>query len=504
MLSTKQCFAIRAAAFGSIGGLLFGYDLGVISGALPNLTEEFQLSTTEQEMVVSLMVLGCFIGAIFGGYVCDRIGRLKTFYLVNFVFLTGSLILGFTTNIVLLFIGRIIIGAGVSISAIVDITYLTEISPIEYRGAVVSTNELMITIGLLVAFLVGYWTMNITHGWRYMFLLPVPVTVVWTLLMMFMPESPRWLLVQGRLSGAMEVYRRTLGVDREAEKAFNMALLEVDRASRGAVSALWTEWKLASIVSIALTVLAQFSGNACVLSYTPEIFRRVNMTPKAAALSTIALGVTKVVVTMITIPMVDRVGRKLLLLIGVAGVLFALIVMSAACYVSDRQDSSDVGYVALSALCLFVASYSVGYGPINWLVTSEMFPDELRGRALGMVGIVNWGSNVLVAATFLTLVEATGTGGTFTIYSICTVIAAVVIYKVIPETTGRSCTEILRDIHIRLGATPPMSVCASWREDELRVIDVVEGELLKSEPKQEMKEVFTTNPLNIISTDSKC
>lgn len=275
----KIIFACRAAVTGSIGGLLLGYDLGVISGALPMLANEFDLSVYQQELVTSLMLVGCAIGACFGGIICDKIGRKRTVYVVCLIFLLGSVIMTLSRSISVLYFGRIVIGFGVSVSAIVDISYLTEISPPEFRGAVVGTNELMITVGVLLAFLIDFIFMGVTGGWRYMFAFPIILLTLWGSLMACLPESPRWLLVKGRTEEALRVFRITCGgSESDAQKEFERAdaSIQASRVAKSSTlfSVVCKEWRLSMVVSISLMLLQQFSGHGPVLTYAPELFAK--------------------------------------------------------------------------------------------------------------------------------------------------------------------------------------------------------------------------------------
>jgi len=346
----------------------------------------------------------------------------------------------------------------------------------------VSANELMITIGLLVAYVAGYVFIDYSDGWRYMFLMPIPVTLIWGSSMLFMPESPRWLLVKGREDEAMVVFHLTMASESGALREYRIAKQEINMTSQGGWSGFWTEWRMATIVSITLTLLAQFSGNACVLSYTPEIFAQVGMSTHSAILCTVFIGVSKAIMTAITIPFVDHIGRRPLLLMGAMGMSVSLSLLSVSCFMGPQTSqvgsTSSVsttplswvaisngngnaysngtaeamkGYLALGALCLFVASYSVGYGPICWLVSSEMFPDELRGRALGVMTIASWVGNLAVVSSFLSTVDVLGIGGAFVAYSVVCLLSFFAIFAMVPETMGQQPHAILRELHCRFG-----------------------------------------------------
>lgn len=468
----KETFALYAALFGGAGGLIFGYDLGVVSGALPKLKLDFHLTTIQEELVVSYMVIGCLIGAAIGGYICDKIGRSRTFCVVIVHFLVGALLLSYAQSVTTIYIGRVIVGIGVSISAIVDVAYLTEISPIEYRGTIVSSNELMITVGLLVAFSAGYGFMDMIEGWRYMFLLPVPIVLIWGVAACVMPESPRWLLVKGRKEEAMTILKGMLDSDEDAHAAYTQAVEEIEKAGHGSYQILFTRWMLPVGISVLIMLLQQFSGHACVLAYAPEIFASVGMTKNAAGLATIVIGVTKVFMTACTLTIVDHVGRRMLLITGISGMVISLAVLGMTSYIEIQNKSKDFGgdsdspdlaaYLSLIAVCTYVASYAIGFGPISWLVVSEMFTDELRGRALGLATVANWLGNFLVAVTFLDLVESLRIWGTFFFYMVICFISLVLVYFILPETCRKEPRAILIDLHRRLGIEIPHSISQAF------------------------------------------
>jgi SP family galactose:H+ symporter-like MFS transporter len=460
----KIIFACRAAIVGSIGGLLLGYDLGVISGALPALTKEFGLSIYEQELVTSLMLLGSVVGACFGGIVCDSIGRKQTVYMVCLVFLVGSVIMTLAQNILTLYVGRVVIGIGVSISAIVDISYLAEISPTEYRGAVVGTNELMITVGILLAFLIDYSFMDVVNGWRFMFAFPIILVMLWGCLMFAMPESPRWLLVKEREAEAMSVFRITCGgLESEALKEFQHASASIQASKVASSVSLYqivsNHWRLSMIVAISLMLMQQFSGHAPVLTYAPEIFKMTGLTADQGGIATIVIGIIKVLFTLLSLSIVDRVGRRALLLCGATGMMISLVVLTLS-YSNTKggitaQTETILSLVSVGGL---VASYAIGFGPVTWLVVAELFPDAIRGRTLGIATVANWLANAIVVASYLSLVEAVGADSTFLIYAVICFVSIYLIFFYVPETHLKEVNQIQRDLHIRFQHWP-MKVC---------------------------------------------
>ena len=261
-------FAIKVSIVGSIGGLLFGYDLGVISQALPLLKDEFLMTINQQELCASLLTIGAVVGSLFGGYMCDLIGRKKTIYFTSIIFIIGSLLLSLSANLIQLYIGRFIVGIGVAISAIADVSYLTEISPEKHRGFCVGTNELMITIGLLFAFFIDYLLSKQVNGWRIMFAIPIIISTIWCILMLPMPESPKWLLVQGQESQALLVYIARTDTHSEAEVEFEQdkqEVIETKKANELPIKEVILFWKYPLIISITLMIAQNLSSHAGML-----------------------------------------------------------------------------------------------------------------------------------------------------------------------------------------------------------------------------------------------
>lgn len=436
MFFTKRAsFALMAGVVGSIGGLLFGYDLGVISGALSSLSQRFSLSILQQEFVTSVLYLGCVVGSLFGGFVCDYVGRKRCVFLICILFISASLILFFANGMAMLIFGRFLVGIGVAISAIADVAYLTEISPIEYRGALVSCNELMITVGLLLAFVIDYVFDSVHDGWRFMLGFPIVLSSIWMFLMSFMPESPRWLLVQDRCDDAYSVFLDICNSPEEASTEFQQAKDNINALSSSGSSlksednSLWSivlNWKLSLLVSIFLMTLQNFSGQSAILTYSATFFEIAGFGSRASLFASVVLGVVKVVSTIFSLFAVDKCGRKRLLLYGILGMILSLFCVIMILYFGTngatiRLDSSThlstvSAMLLLICICTFVAFYAIGFGPITWLLSSELFSDEIRGRTLGIATLSNWIASLIVVSSFLSCVQSFGFLGTLTMY----------------------------------------------------------------------------------------
>ena len=335
---------------GSIGGLLLGYVLGVISQALPQLTEEFGLDIQHQELVTSVQLVGCIVGSACGGYVCDWLGRKPTIFVVCGFYVIGSGFLCLATSLSLVYIGRLLTGVAIAISGVVDLAYLTETSPVPFRGAVVGTFELMVALGLLLAYCFDYSFIAVQGGWRAMFSLPYFMALCWATMMLYMPESPKWLLLHGREGEAKEVFICRNNSIEEALEEFESFRSRGEGGAGGSSSGItpphththahtlsttepWNpkeslaSWKWSMLVSIVLMIAQNLSGHAGVLAYSVEIFKMAGYTGNVASLVTILMGMIKVVFTIISMYLVDRLGRKALLLIGIGSMLVSLVVL---------------------------------------------------------------------------------------------------------------------------------------------------------------------------------
>lgn len=377
------------------------------------------------------MYAGCVFGAAIGGTLCDYLGRKMTVFVVSIIFVVGAIIVSTAPNLGALFVGRFVIGVGVAISAIVDVTYLTEIAPPQYRGSVVSTNEFMISVGFLVAFLIDFAFSSLNDGWRYMLAFPGILAILWAACMYYMPESPRWLLVKFRDEEALKVFAMIYDTSEEAAREKHKAKKSVDALRTASSSTTWqiiSQWKLPVFVSISLMILQNFSGNAGILAYAPEFFQFAGYGSNASTVATITLGFIKVISTGFSLYFVDYFGRRPLLLSGITGMTFALVVMAilfANMSISSSTDdgnsnnlSSASSSAVLFLVCVYIASYGIGYGPVTWLIASEFFSDEIRGRTLGLATVANWLATLIVVGSFLTSVDAIGLSYTLVVYAV--------------------------------------------------------------------------------------
>ena len=440
-------FVVIAAAITAIGGMLFGYDTGVISGAILFIRQAFSLSSTAQEIVVSSVLIGAVIGASISGFLADKYGRRIMVIVAATVFGIGAIFTALTPEVYTLIAGRIVVGIAIGIASFIAPLYIAEVAPVSIRGALVSLNQLAITVGIVISYLVDF-AFAPSGGWRWMLGLAVVPSIILGIGMYLMPPSPRWLYSKGRIDKARSVLERirmTKNVSEEMKEIGASLVCEQE--------CKWSEIldpvvRPALIVGIGLAAFQQLTGINTVIYYAPTILEFAGFQSAAISiLATAGIGMINVIMTIVAISLIDRVGRRPLLLIGLIGMIISLAILGTAFVLPGL--SSSLGLLAVISLMLYVGSFAIGLGPVFWLMISEIYPLRIRGRAMSTATIVNWGTNLLVAITFLSLIQLIGTPGTFWLYSIIGIIAWVFVYFLVPETKGKSLEEI--EMQLRAG-----------------------------------------------------
>jgi SP family galactose:H+ symporter-like MFS transporter len=442
-------FVVVVAAVAAIAGLLFGYDTGVISGALLFMKQDLHLSATLQEVVTSAVLVGAVIGAIVGGWLADRFGRRRVIIAAAVMFALGAIGTALAPTVPLLIAGRIVVGVAIGVVSLTAPMYISEMAPPKMRGSLVSFNQFALTLGIVISYLVDYALSN-AGAWRWMFgLAAIPATILGAA-MIFMPDSARWLVSQGRAEGArgvLERIRDTQQVDDE--------LQEIKKSERVQTSELSELLKPgvrpALVVGIGLAIFQQVTGINTVIYYAPTIFESAGLTSASVSiLATVAVGIVNALMTAVAIWLLDRVGRRPLLLTGMIGMIVALLALGGAFLVPGL--SGSMGWIAVASVIVYVGSFAVGLGPVFWLLISEIYPLKVRGLSMSLATVANWGANLVVALSFLSLIQAVGRTGTFWIFAGIGVAAWVFAYRLVPETRGQSLEEI--EAHWRAGKHP--------------------------------------------------
>ncbi len=434
-------FVYIAAAFAALGGLLFGYDTGVISGAELFFRNEFALSTFALEIIVSGVLAGAAAGALIGGRLADLFGRRRLLIATAIIFAAGAILCATATSAMMLGAGRIIVGFGIGLSSSGVPVYISEVAPADARGWQVSLFQLAITVGILSAYLVDYALARI-QGWRWMFGLAIVPAAIFGAGMFFLPESPRWLLRRGERDAARAMLVRIRGTSKVDAEFQDIEQSASKAPESGRFSDLFApSLRPALVVGIGLAIFQQVTGINTVIYYAPLIIQSAGISSASGAiLATAGIGAVNVLITILSMWLIDRSGRRPLLLTGIAGMAITLGVLGFVFRAGSH--SASLAWLAVVSMMAYVASFAISLGPIFWLMISEIYPLKIRNSAEGVAATFNWGANLLVALTFLTLVEKLGPSRTFWIYGICAIGAGLFSYYFVPETKGRTLEEI--------------------------------------------------------------
>jgi sugar porter (SP) family MFS transporter len=430
-------FAVGVAA---LGGLLFGYDTGVISGAILFITKQFSLSATMEEIVVSSVLVGAVAGAIIGGALTGRFGRRKMIILAGIIFTASALGTALAPTVSLLIAARVVSGIGIGIASFISPMYIAELVPAKVRGSLVAVNMLAITSGIMVAYLVDY-AFSSSGGWRYMFGLAAIPSIALIIGMWRLPDSPRWLISKSKVEQARQILQRARTVSDVSPEITDIQKSMEKQGAGGLKGLFQPSLRMPMIVGLGLAVFQQITGINTVIYYAPTIFKFAGITAAGPAILAGA-GLTMVMwlFHVLAIFLMDRVGRRPLLLVGVAGQIIGLAILGAA--FQFQQLASFKSYVAIGGLVIYVACFAFGLGPIFWLLISEIYPLKVRGAAMSAVTVTNWALNLVVAVTFLTLVGVLGHAGTFWLYGVIAIGAWVFLYLLVPETKGKTLEQI--------------------------------------------------------------
>jgi MFS transporter, SP family, galactose:H+ symporter len=447
--ATSTGFVVLAAIFAAVGGLLFGYDTAAISGAVIFIKQQFSLSTFPEELVVGMVLVGAATAALGGGRLSDRLGRRATLMLTSVIFIIGALICAFAGSFQILLVGRTIVGLGIGLASTTVPVYISEVSPPQSRGWQVSLFQLAITIGILVAYMVDYAFAG-SGGWRWMLGLAAVPGLILGLGMLYLPESPRWLAKHGQTEKALKILSRIRGTSNVASEFQEIQ----GTLSQGGERGHWSDLlgpavRPALVVGIGLAVFQQITGINTVIYYAPTILQSAGISSASGAiLATAGIGVVNVVMTLVSMWLIDRMGRRPLLLTGTAGIVITLGILGFA----FLRPGGGLARVAVVTLMAYVASFAISLGPIFWLLISEIYPLKIRGLAEGTAAASNWAANLLVSLTFLTLVQALGPTRTFWLYALFGVGAWIFAYYLVPETKGRTLEQIERSFAGKVAA----------------------------------------------------
>ena len=444
---TGNGLLIRVCVIAAIGGLLFGYDTGVISGALLFIKDDLNASDFEQEAIVAAVLLGAMFGAGASGYLADRISRRWTKVISGSVYLVGALGCAVSINAEMLIGFRFLLGLAVGTASFVSPLYIAEMAPPSIRGGLVSFNQLAITSGILIAYITNFLFQDVAGDSRWILGIAAVPGAILAVGMLSVPQTPRWLVSAGRTEKARDVLRRLRSGDRDAD--VDGEIDDIVAAEREEQRASWRDLltpKLRPVllVGMVLALAQQFVGVNTVIYYAPTILSDTGLSDSGALARTVLVGVTNVVFTVVAVLLLDRVGRRKLLIGGTVGMVAGLLTL--AVYFSSAVLQQDAGYLALAGLLVFIASFAIGLGPVFWLMISEIFPMGVRSVAMAACTITNWGANFVVAQTFLSLGNLITRQGVFYLYTVLALLSLVFFIRRVPETRGRSLEEVQAEL----------------------------------------------------------
>jgi sugar porter (SP) family MFS transporter len=441
---------LLGAAITALGGLLFGYDTGVISGALLFIGKDFHgLTSFDKELLTSILLIGAAIGALAAGRIADKVGRRPTVLGTAALFVVGVILAAFSPDYGVLVVARVVIGLAVGSASMVVPLYIGEVVPPRIRGALVSFNQLAITTGILASYLVDYG-LSSSENWRLMFgLAAIPAVLMFTG-MLFQSESPHWLVAQGREDEAREVLSRVRDEgDIDAEIAEVRAL---STRQSGWRELLNPAVRRVVIIGVALAVFQQITGINTIIYYAPTLLSSAGLGNSAALLANVVNGAVNVLMTIVAIRLLDRTGRRPLLLGGTTGMAVGMVVVALTFAIGGSHLHGSAALIAIAGLLLYTGSFAIGLGPVFWLLISEIYPVKIRGQAMSVATMANWGANFVVTISFLTLLSAIGNAGTFFLFAGLSVVALAYFQRQVPETKNRSLQDIERDLDLPVGA----------------------------------------------------
>ena len=437
----RPSFIWKVSFIAGLGGILYGFDMGVIAAALIFVRESFTLSMRMEEVVVSVVLVGAMSGALAGGAIADIIGRRATLLWGGGIFLVGSLLAPASPNVITLIVARALLGVAIGFTSVTAPVYVSELAPPRSRGTLIGLYQFALTLGIALADLTGYWLAD-QHAWRLMFGIGAIPAALFVFLILTLPESPRWLFAQNRIAEAQSVLSTYTD-----ETGARLLLEDIRSALQTKMeqrwSALWSPAVRNSLfIAVGFTVLQQVTGINTIIYYGPQIFSLAGITSNRSAIfATLLVAITNVLATIIALVLVDRVGRKPLLYVGVGGMTASLFLLAYSFHTPAAFGAAP-GVVATICLMVYITCFAFSMGPIAWILVSEVFPLRVRGRGVAAASLGSGASNFVVSLTFLSLIKVAGNTATFIIYGAFCIVTLIFVRFIVPETRGRELESI--------------------------------------------------------------
>ncbi len=442
-VASSPLYVSLIAGVAALGGLLFGYDTAVINGAITPLTEYFELSEAMKGWAMASGLVGCVIGALVAGVMSDWIGRKRVLLLCAMFFAVSAVGSAVPDRLSIFVLARILGGMGVGAASIISPVYIAEVSPARIRGRLVTVYQLAIVIGIMLIFFVnagiadlGSDTWNVQYGWRWMFASETLPAVLFFVLLLAVPESPRWLTKENRRSDALSILERINGPSRATKE-----MEEIKQAlqkEQGSIRELFQPGlRFAFMIGVTLAIFSQLTGINVIMYYATDIFQHAGFESNVSYWTNTTVGVVNFSATFIAIWLVDRAGRRFLLLLGNAGMTLCLFTVGLLFFLNMQK-----GMTTLIFILLFVTFFALSMGPVTWVVLSEIFPNRIRGTATSIATVCLWSTNLLVTLMFPILREWIGSAWTFWTFMTMCLFAFFFVLMSVPETKGKTLEEI--------------------------------------------------------------
>lgn len=441
----KNAYVITITVIAALGGFLFGFDTAVISGANPFIQKYFQLDEFALGWAVSSVIVGCIIGAFSAGFVSDALGRKKVLIMTALLFTLSAIGTALATDFDFFIFARILGGVGVGAASALSPTYIAEIAPADRRGRLVSINQLTIVVGILVVYFTNLLFASSfgDESWRWMLGSEAIPAVLFFLLLFIIPESPRWLYKNGQPEKAREVLRKLEGEGQVKEELQEIEETLHGKQEKVAFGDLF-KGKMAKItaIGVVLAMLQQLVGINAIIYYAPNIFASAGAGLESALAQTVAIGAVNLTFTFVAIYLVDRLGRKPLLLAGSVGMTVSLTFL----VFSFLSESDGGGYGVLFSILGYIASFAATHAAVMWVMVSEIFPNKFRGSAMSVALFMHWSSTYLVTQTFPWLLSNKGGAFAFGIFAVISALSFFFVWAFVPETKGKSLEQIEKEL----------------------------------------------------------
>ncbi len=433
----SKTYVLFVTFVAALGGLLFGFDTAVIAGGMRFLKGHFGLNSFQEGFAVSILLVGCIFGAAFAGALSDRLGRRRLLLLSAVLFGISAVGAALSQNLTTFVIARLIGGLGVGAASILSPLYIAEISPARIRGSMVSLNQMTIVSGILISYFVGWALAGVgPTNWRWMFGIMALPAVLFFVLLFRVPESPRWLIKQGRDDEAVGILSRVNGLEAARTEAGEIrAALALETGSLKEL--IRPGFRKALILGIVLAIFQQITGINTVIYYAPRIFEQAGLGRVSALMQSTIVGAFNVLLTLVAIFLVDKLGRKPLLLVASAGMGVSFGLLGGAFYFK-----MFAGPWVLVLVLLYISFFAMAMGPIVWVVIAEIFPTRVRGAAMSIAIVFLWAADFVVSLTFPVMADKLSEAYTFWIYAVVCAASFVFILLALPETKGKTLEEI--------------------------------------------------------------